>query len=172
MTRRIQRGLEEDNIPDLLVIDGGKGQLKSAQKALQGFPGIELDLISLAKRRVLETANKLGTNPLHGDERVFKAGSSRPMVLKPGSNSYRILTQIRDEAHRFAITFHRKKRQTKSLVSELDAIPGIGPKLRTKLLETFGAIATIKNATINQLAHVPGVSEKLASVIHAWFRTE
>src|SRR5262249_22033944 len=148
VTRRLQRGIEEDNLPNLLVIDGGKGQLQAAHKALQQFPGIQIDLVSLAKSRVLDTPNNMGTDPLHGDERIFKLDNPRPYVLVPGTQSFRILTHLRNEAHRFAITFHRQKRTKKSLQSELENIPGIGPKMRQRLLETFGSIEVIRNATI------------------------
>ncbi len=136
-------------IPDLVIIDGGKGQLSSAEKALEDY-GLNLNLVSLAKRR----------------EEIFKlndAGEFEKFELAEGSESLYLLQRIRDEAHRFAITYHRSKRGKEMAVSNLDIIEGIGPKTKKKLLKEFGSVENIKKVSELELAKVIG--EKLAEKI-------
>lgn len=132
--------------PDLIVIDGGKGQLSSAREAMQEV-GIRVPLISLAKK----------------EEEVFTTKSPHPLLLPRKSEGLKILQGIRDEAHRFAITAHRKKRQKKAVTSSLDLISGIGPKTRIKLIKEFGSVKRIKEASLTDLEkHIP---KKLAQRI-------
>ncbi len=171
--RRLERGIRDDNLPDLLVIDGGRGQLDSALKALAEFPGLALKIVSLAKSRIEKSGlskqkGKVDTsNPRYSFERVFKPGSDTPIPLVPGSPAFRILTRLRDEAHRFAITKHRAKRAKLSSLSPLEGIAGIGPKLRAGLLIKFGSLEEIAKAPIDELLKIRGISEDLAVRIHS-----
>ncbi len=158
LTRRLKRLKNEDGEsfkekPDLIIIDGGKGQLSSTYEILQnsGVEGIEM--VSLAKRI----------------EEVFKPENSTPILLKPGSAELRLLQRIRDEAHRFAITFHRQIRTKKQTESELDSISGVGPKKRDALLKAFGTSDEIAKASIDELASVKEIPFSLAVKIHEHF---
>lgn len=158
LTRRLLRykngeGESFRERPDLLIIDGGKGQLSACYQVLQEQQLVEIDMISLAKRI----------------EEVFKPNISTPTLLKPGSAELKMLQRIRDEAHRFAITFHRQIRGKLQTVSELDEISGVGPKKRDLLLKTFGTSAQIANASVEELSIVPGINKSLAITIYNHF---
>lgn len=155
ITRRLTRLREQNGEsfsekPDLLVIDGGKGQLSSCFEILQSF-GMEneIEMISLAKRI----------------EEVFTAGSTTPVILKYGSAELRLLQRIRDEAHRFAITFHRQLRAKSQTHSQLEEISGLGDVKISALLTAFGTTENVKNATVEELCHVKGINEALAHKI-------
>ena len=141
--------------PDLLVIDGGKGQLSSTFEILQesGYEN-KIPIISLAKRI----------------EEVFLPNNNAPILLKPNSAELKLLQRIRDEAHRFAITYHRTIRTKKQTTSILDNIPGIGPKKRDALLKTFGTSEEIAKATPDLLQNVPGITATLANAIVNYFK--
>lgn len=157
--RRFQRGLEErkeqtgeqkfSTFPDLVLIDGGKGQLNAALEVRE-----ELDLIipfiSLAEKR----------------EEVYVEGNSAPVILPNDSPGLLLLRKIRDEAHRFALTYHRNLRGRATRRSVLDEIPGVGPKRKKDLLKHFGTIKKIREATLEELQAVPGISAKLAAEIY------
>ena len=151
--------------PDLLVVDGGKGQLGMAIAALtdQGFDFGEhgVDVISLAKERELAA----GEAP----DRVYMRNIKEPIALRQNSPELYILARLRDEAHRFANTFHRARRSKAALRSELDDIPGIGPTRRKKLLAHFGSVREVRAATVEQLRKVPGMTESAAKAIVAQF---
>ncbi|HUQ82269.1 MAG TPA: excinuclease ABC subunit UvrC [Gemmatimonadaceae bacterium] len=132
---------EQKPLPDLVVIDGGKGQLGAAAAAVHAL-GLELQLISLAKR----------------EEEIFVLGRADPVRLSRRSPGLRMLQQARDEAHRFAVEFNRKRRSMRTVTSELLTIPGIGPSKRRLLLRTFGSIQGVRNASIEQIAALPGFS--------------
>ncbi len=137
-------------LPDLLVVDGGKGQLNVACEVLASFGLTErVPLASLAKR----------------EEEVFLPGRSRPVRLPAGSQGLFLLQRVRDEAHRFAIAHHRVRRGRASLASELDNIPGVGPVRRRLLLKTFGSLERIRAASVEELAAVPGIPRKVAEAI-------
>jgi excinuclease ABC subunit C len=171
LTRRLRRekegGCREDDpwaLPDLMVIDGGKGQLHAAAQALvdTGIEGV--DLIALAKGG-LEAADRPELpweQRTRKDERVFLPGRKNPVVLKQNSSELFLLTQARDEAHRFGIESHRKRRQRRTLQSGLDAIEGVGKVRRQRLLQTFGSLKGIKEATVTEMARVLGGTEALA----------
>ncbi len=158
LTRRLTRLKNKDGEsfkekPDLLIIDGGKGQLSSCYEILEksGITGI--DMISLAKRI----------------EEVFKPQSNIPTLLKPASAELKLLQRIRDEAHRFAITFHRQIRTQKQTHSALDDIKGLGDKKKQALLDAFENIDNIKNASIDELIIVKGIHMALAQTIFNHF---
>lgn len=142
----VRREAEKGARPDLVVIDGGKGQLGSADAALEaaGLGGIPL--ISLAKR----------------DEEVFVRGKADPLHLSRRSPALRLLQQARDEAHRSAVTYNRKRRTMRTVTSELLRIPGIGPSRRRALLTRFGSLQGIKEAKLEDIAALPGFSEASA----------
>src|SRR3954468_24996578 len=145
VTRYFRRRIEEERpLPDLVLIDGAKGQLNAAHAALLGLDLGTLPLISLAKR----------------EEEIFLLGRSEPLHLSRRSPALRLLQQARDEAHRFAITFQRKRRTVRTITSELLRIPGIGESKRRLLLTTFGSLQAIREATPEQIGALPGFSVK------------
>ena len=142
--------LEEEKyeIPDMILIDGGKGQLTFANKALKKYP-YKIELFSIAKRL----------------EEVFAINSKEPIIIPKTSYALKLLQQIRDEAHRFAIKYHKTLRDKKTTVSVLDKIPGIGEKRKKELLKHFHTIKNIKKSSISELASITGISIKLAQTI-------
>ena len=139
--RYFRRRLDEQRpLPDLVVIDGGKGQLNAAKEAIDAVGLPELPMISLAKR----------------EEEVFVVGRSESVRISRRSPALRMLQQARDEAHRFAVTFQRKRRAVRTVTSELMTIPGIGPVKRRQLLQHFGSVAGLRAATPEQIAELPG----------------
>ncbi len=160
LSRRLTRGAEEGGLPDLIVVDGGRGQLAMAVEALSelGIEGVEL--ASLAKDRV--TAAAYEEEIERSEERVFRPGRANPIVLRRNTNALFLLQQLRDEAHRFAITFHRQLRSQRRLRSVLDDVPGVGPAKRRALLSKFGSVKRIREATPEDLSQVPGITSELA----------
>lgn len=166
LTRRLRRGLEQKKLPDLLVIDGGKGQLNVARAVLSDL-GVEgVDVVGLAESRLLSGESDDQGGSVRSPERVFLPGRSNPVVLKPHTDEFHLLTHIRDEAHRFALTFHRKLRGQRSLSSVLDEIPGVGPQRRKALLLAFGSLLKLSEASAQQIAQVPGFGPVLAQSIY------
>ena len=158
--RRLERAKQEDDLPDLFVIDGGKGQLSSAKEIFDEMK-IACALISLAKDKTkIKEEKKISTG-----ERVCFPLQEKTLLLDPHSITFRILTQIRNEAHRFALHHHRKKRSKEFFSSPLLEIKGVGPRLRIALLERFGSLEKLKEASLEELTSVPRVSEKLAKEI-------
>jgi excinuclease ABC subunit C len=154
LTRRYGRALEGEGVfPDLILLDGGRGQLGAGMKALEDLGLDYLPIASLAKRA----------------EEVYTPERLQPLVLEMGSPSLQALQKIRDEAHRFAITYHKKLRQRRTISSVLDQIPGVGPTVRTSLLKTLGSARGVKEASVAELASVPKVTPKLAQRIHEFF---
>jgi excinuclease ABC subunit C len=152
VSRRYRKLLEAGGpFPDLIVIDGGKGQLEAAYEALQSLGLANLVAIGLAKR----------------EELIFSRDHAEPIALAPNDPALLLLQQIRDEAHRFAVTFHRKARSMRDLRSELDAVPGIGPRRRRTLLTKFGSLAGVRRATREEL--VSAVGAKVADAVLAYF---
>ena len=172
--RRLERGVRDGNLPDLMVIDGGKGQLSSAYSVLLEYKGLDMELVSLAKSRVDKSSRRHkfidSTAPSRSFERVFFPESEHSLALAPGTPEYRLLTQIRDEAHRFAITQHRKRRSKISHGSDLESIAGIGPAMRKSLLQVFGGVEGLKNASLDQLQAVKGIRKAAAVALHSYFR--
>ncbi len=164
LTRRLGRYMQQADIsphdsdrdasfaalPDLIVIDGGKGQLSAGMKALEPLTERGVAVVSLAKRI----------------EEVFVPGRSEPILLEKGSDALRILQRVRDEAHRFAITFHRNRRDKAMTASVLDGVRGVGPARKRALLRHFGSPDRLLTASREELEAVPGVPGKLAREIH------
>ena len=163
LSRRYTRALEEDDLPDLIMVDGGKGQLNIAQAVLWEL-GIESpDLISIAKSRLKPVQ---GSEEKHRtDERFFIPGRKNPIILPANSQALFLLQRVRDEAHRFAITYHKSRRAKAAVHSVLDDIPGIGPKRRKALLRHFGSVNAIATASPEAIQEVAIVSRKLAELI-------
>ena len=169
LTRRFKRTMGDDPAwarPDLLVIDGGKGQLGMAVTALTdlgvklgGDEGIEV--IGLAKERELEA----GSAP----DRIYRRNVKDSIALRANSPELYVLARIRDEAHRFANTFHRDRRTKLALRSELDAIPGIGATRRQRLLKHFGSVRAVRLASVDELAKAPGMNKKAATQVAKYF---
>ncbi len=143
--------------PDLIVIDGGRGQLSAAVMAARDA-GVSIPMIGIAKQRTK------GTSP---PDRIFVPGVKDPLDLRPGSRELVILARLRDEAHRFAITAHRRRRSSSRLSTRLTAIPGVGTKMAARLLRRFGSIKKLKEATLDDLMEVEGVGPSLARRILA-----
>jgi excinuclease ABC subunit C len=167
ITRRLKRMLDDRNVdlaevsetggriskfaypPALIVVDGGKPQVSAAQRALGELGITDIALCGLAKRL----------------EEVWLPSSADPLIFPRNSEGLYLLQRIRDEAHRFAITFHRSRRSKVMLESLLDEIPGLGSARRTALLERFGSVTAIRKAAVSELATTPGIGEKLAETI-------
>ena len=152
LTRRYQKAKEENDLPDLVIIDGGKGHLNTASEIFRELNIVTVDLLSLVKE---EGRHDKGQTA----ERVFRPYSDDPIIFKPNSPILFLLQKIRDEAHRFAITFQRKRRNKQSMASALDSIPGIGPAKRKALLKHFGSVRKLKEASLDQLKEVKGISQ-------------
>lgn len=168
ITRRVKRAKSgKSPLPDLLIIDGGKGQLGAAMHALKLAQIQDQDIISLAESRNLG-ANSKG-EATRSPERVFLPNVRDPLILPQTSDVVLLLARIRNEAHRFAITFHRKRRSKARLRSELDGISGIGPKRRAALMHHFGSVKRVKNATLLELESTPGFSKQLAWSVYDTF---
>ncbi|RME55230.1 MAG: excinuclease ABC subunit UvrC, partial [Caldilineae bacterium] len=138
-------------LPDLVIVDGGKGQLGVAVEVLKEFDLLEIvPVVGLAKR----------------EEEIFAPGRSRPIWLKRGSPALHLVQRIRDEAHRFAITYHRNLRSKRQIRSKLDDVPGIGPARRKALLQFFGGdIERIRQASLEELLAVPGMNRRAAQAL-------
>ena len=150
VTRYVQRRVNESRpLPDLMVIDGGRGQLGAAQKALADLAVTGIQLASLAKR----------------EEEVFLPDEAASIRLPRRSPSLRLLQRARDEAHRFAVTYSRARRSARTVTSELLNVPGVGPTRRRALLERFGSLAGVRLASADEIAAVPGFSKVLAERI-------
>lgn len=154
VTTRRYVGLPEEELPDLIIIDGGKGQLSSALEIIRHAAGHkDVPVVGLAKQFEL----------------VFTEGNSEPVELPRRSQALYLIQRIRDEAHRFAITFHRKLRGKRNLVSVLDHIVGIGPKRRQSLRIHFGSLEKIKEASVEELAAAPGMNRTSAEAVRHFF---
>lgn len=158
LTRRYKRLKSgEAPLPDILFIDGGKGQLAKAESVLENLQIQGVILIGVAK----------GEARKPGLETLFVSGRPDPVIIPEHSPALHLVQQIRDEAHRFAITGHRKKRAKARISSTLEGIPGLGPKRRKNLLQHFGGLRGISRASIEEIAKVPGISQNLAKHIYA-----
>jgi excinuclease ABC subunit C len=141
-----RRANDEKQLPDLVVIDGGKGQLSAAHAALSQIGLGDRPLISLAKR----------------EEEIFMWGREEPLKLSRRSPALRLLQQARDEAHRFAVTYNRKRRSMRTVTSELLKVPGIGPVKRRQLLHHFGSVQGVRDAGEEAISKLPGFNVERA----------
>ncbi len=152
--RRRFRHLEEIPLPDLILVDGGKGQLNAALKVEQELGISSVTTISLAK----------------GEEEVFHPSRARPLPIPSGSRAMHLLQQIRDESHRFALAYHRKLRGKSQLSSILEEIPGIGQRRRRILINRFGSLKRLQEASIEELRRVGGIPSTLAQAVHDYLK--
>ncbi len=160
LERRITKGIDEDNLPDLFLLDGGRGQLSVAMRVAKRL-GVEqqINWLGIAKEREEE------------GEKLYKPGRKNPILLPRHTPALLYLMRIRDESHRFGVTFHRKLRKKATLASELDRIPGIGPSRKKQLLKELGSLKHIKTAPEEKLSRVTGIGPELATVIYNHFRS-
>jgi excinuclease ABC subunit C len=166
--RRLARVVREP-LPDLLMVDGGKGQLGVVSAALRDA-GLEADAISLAKERDAESpGSRVRRSGGLKAERVFLPGVKDPVLLAPSSRALLLLQRVRDESHRFAIEFQRDLRSKLGLTSILEELPGIGPSKRRALLRKLGSLRAVRGASEEDLAAVPGVSARDAATIRRFF---
>jgi excinuclease ABC subunit C len=135
--------------PNLVIVDGGVGQLNAALEGVADLPVDDIAFVGLAKRF----------------EELWVPGRSRPVVLPRGSEALYLVQRVRDEAHRFAITYQRGRRAKGVASSALDGAPGVGPARRKALLRRFGSVAAIRRATVEDLMEVPGVSRTIATAV-------
>ena len=156
--RRYKRLLDEEQpLPDLIVADGGKGQMEVIRQAVQDELGLDIPIAGLAK------------NDKHRTNELLYGFPPRVVGMKDTSELFRVLTQIQDEVHRFAIEFHRNKRSKRALHSELDDIKGIGPKTRDELLNGLKSVKQIKEATQEKIAELIGPAK--AKIVYEYFHT-
>ncbi|HYO59703.1 excinuclease ABC subunit UvrC [Archangium sp.] len=167
ITRRLKRGQEEGDLPDLLVIDGGKGQLASALAAAKDLGVDGVDIVSLAKSRDLEVHDR-DEESARSPERVFIPHRKDPIVLRQNSAELYLLARLRDEAHRFAITFQQKSMRKGSFHSVLEDVPGVGETRKKLLLRHFGSLKRVREAPIEELAEVlgPTLAERVHAALH------
>ena len=151
-TRRIG---EKKELPDLLLVDGGKGQLSSAQSVLKK--------LGLQKQPVAGLAKRL--------EEIFLPGAKEAQNIPKTSSSLHLLQRIRDEAHRFALTYQKKLRKKRTISSVLTKISGVGPVMAQSLLRHFGSVAALKRASVEEIAEAPGIGRKKAEVIYEEVRS-
>ena len=152
LTRRLKM-IDSDPEPDLIVIDGGKGQLGMACGVLEELNLTHIPIIGLAKEF----------------EEIYLPNSKRPIIIPKNNKALHLLQQVRDESHRFAITYHRKLRSKDIQASSLDDIPGIGKKRKINLLKEFGTIDNVKNASVSDLAKIKGMNQKTAENVYNYY---
>jgi excinuclease ABC subunit C len=169
LKRRFTRGKREEEMPNLVVVDGGRGQLAMALAAMREV-GIEgIDVVGLAKMRVQSAPRSAEIE--RSEERVFLPGQSNPVTLRRNSNALFLLQRVRDEAHRFAITHHKKLRSKQTFSSALDRIPGIGAARRRALLRAFGSVKGVEQASVDELMQVSGMNPKIAQQLWQVFHS-
>ncbi|WP_446730878.1 excinuclease ABC subunit UvrC [Pseudomonas sp. SST3] len=163
LSRRFKKAAEgEGKLPDILLVDGGKGQLNMAREVLQELAVPELILLGVAK----------GVTRKPGLETLYLNDAAHEFTLPGDSPALHLIQQVRDEAHRFAITGHRARRGKTRMTSTLEGVPGIGPKRRRELLKHFGGLQELCRASLDEIAKAPGISKKLAESIYAALHSE
>jgi len=165
LMRRYTRAIEENDLPDFVLIDGGKGQLGVATAVFKDLGIEDIPHAGIAKSRAQDEGDR-------SPERFFVPGRMNPIILPQSGPVVQLAARIRNEAHRFAITYHRKKRGKAALRNRLVEIPGIGPKRARALLTALGSMARVREATVEEIAAAPGFSEPLAREVQAWLREE
>jgi excinuclease ABC subunit C len=169
LERRFKKAIDEDSkLPDILFIDGGKGQVSQAVDVLSDLQISGVDIIGVTKgegrRQDMDTLTILSQKQNSGTHK-------EKLILPSHSSALHLIQQIRDEAHRFAISGHRQRRQKARNTSPLEGIAGLGPKRRQDLLKQFGGIRAITRASVDELSKVNGISAKLAEKIYDIFHT-
>lgn len=159
LRRRMARAKQEELYPDLLVIDGGRGHLKVALRVLKEEGISSVDCIAVAKARQGEKEDK-----------VYLPNVRDPIPLKEGRAWAQLIRAIRDEAHRFALSYHRKLREKEAFEDPLERIPGVGEKRKRLLLERFGGLEGLKKASLEEIKRVPGIGDRLAGQIHRYLK--
>ena len=160
LERRLSRGIKDGDLPDLVLVDGGRGQLNVALDVVDRL-GVEgVDAVGIAKVRQPESGRRV-----RGKERIYLPDLPEPLFLEDNSTALHLLERIRDEAHRFAVTRHKRLRGKKLEESALDHVPGIGPVLKRRLLQEFGSVARIRKTPVEVLSSVRGVSPRLAQAL-------
>jgi len=157
-------GKEGQQLPDLLVVDGGRGQLNVVTQTLKELGLAHLRVVGLAK------ATEQNGRPVR--DRIFLPGRKNPLFPPVNAPGWLLLLRLRDETHRFAITYHRKRARKEMLASRLDAAPGIGPVRKRRLLEHFADLEAIKAAPVLEIAALPGFNQKIAANLQAWLKRE
>jgi excinuclease ABC subunit C len=169
LLRRYQKAIEKNDLPDLVLLDGGRGQLNVAQEVFKELTVKEIDLLSLAKERRLEEHSLSRLRKT--EEKIFHPQFKEPIILGRHSPLLHFFDRIRDEAHRFAITYHKKVRGRETIKSELREIPGIGQIRQKELLKYFETVENIKKASEEELVKVPKMSRKSARAIYHFFHS-
>ena len=171
LRRRFERGIAERCLPDMILIDGGKGQLGVLMDVIDsvGLTG-QIGAVGIAKSRVL--SNVKGKVVERSQERFFLPGRKNPVTFRHGSAATFLLERLRDEAHRFAISFHRTLRSKQGLRSSLDQVSGIGPARRKALLKHFGSLKRLREAGIEEIEQVPGFSRTMAQHLVAALKNQ
>jgi excinuclease ABC subunit C len=161
LIRRLTKGLAREkerntkNLPDLLLLDGGKGQLSIGVEVLSELDLLDaIDLVAIAKEKEDE------------GEKLFRPGRKNPIRLPAHSPALLFLMRVRDESHRFGITFHRRLRNKNTLTSPLDRVKGLGAKRKKALLKTLGSLRRIQSASVDEIAKTPGIGPVLAQTIY------
>ncbi len=167
LRRRYQRALEEEDFPDLLMVDGGKGQLHMALRVLDELGIVDLEVVGIAKSRLKEDL-RTGKRQ-RSDEKFYRPQRKNAVIFLANSPALFLLQRVRDEAHRFAITYHRTLRRKQTLRSELEDIPGVGEHRRTQLLRHFGSLKQIRQASLAELTSVPGIPERTGRAVYDYF---
>ncbi len=167
LTRRLSKIDGDSERPDLIMLDGGSAQVQAARQAMAAL-GLDIPLVGLAKSRVLDSSPGV---PVHSPERLFRPDGDGTVMIVPDQNDpgLHMLMRLRDEAHRFAITFHRKLRDKRGLGSALDGIPGLGRARRTALLRHFRTVAAIRAATLEELREAPGIPAGVSEAVFERF---
>jgi excinuclease ABC subunit C len=162
VSRRLARGLAEGDLPDLLIIDGGPGQLAKALEAREAVKA-DVEIVALAKQRTTRAMTAVEIEK--STERLYLPGIPEPVQLADGSELTRFLQRVRDEAHRFVITFHRKTRSKRIIRSTLDEVGGLGAERRGRLLRHFGSTQKIAAASVDEIASVGRMPRALAEKV-------
>jgi excinuclease ABC subunit C len=157
LERRIRRAHKEGQFPDLIVVDGGKGQLSAALSCLAALGADHVAVIGLAKAR---REKRLGQ--VDAVDKIILPNVSEPLILADADPALNLLRHLRNESHRFAIAFHRKVRKKTGMASVLDGIEGVGPARKKALLRHFGSLRALKSADLESIAQVKGISSQVA----------
>ena len=164
LLRRYKNAIKEDNLPDLVLLDGGRGQLNVAQEVFKELRIKDVDLISLAKERTVPGSHPSSLRKT--EEKIFHPQYKEPLILGKTSSLLHLLDRIRDEAHRFAITYHKKVRGRETIKSALGEIPGIGRVREKELLKFFGSMERVREAALEELTEAPKMNKRSAQIIY------